>query len=164
MEENLSRDRLQPFLLDRLTDDQRELRNESRDQRVMILRQLHQAVLRDLEWLLNTPRHTPDEEIYDFPMAAKSVLNFGMPSLSGLSADSMDLPTIERMITDTIQTYEPRVIPQSLQVRAVSSNSSHNLMSFEIRADIWAVPMPDRLFVRTELDLESGHCRLQEKT
>ena len=48
-----ARNRLQPALLDRLTDDARGDRIEADDRRVMSKAQLRQAVLRDLSALFN---------------------------------------------------------------------------------------------------------------
>ena len=48
MGELLPQERLQPSLLDRLTDDAPEAREESRDKRVLWLSQLRQSVLRDV--------------------------------------------------------------------------------------------------------------------
>ena len=47
MAELTTRERLQPSLLDRLTDDAPQERVESRDKRVMSMRQLRTAVLRE---------------------------------------------------------------------------------------------------------------------
>ena len=38
-----------------------------------------------------------------------------------------------------------------------------NAVVIEIRGDIWNSPMPDSLYVKTEIDLESGSCHLQDK-
>ena len=54
MAELLQSERLQPSLLDRLTDEEPLANNESREQRVLSSRQLRLSVLRDLRWLLNT--------------------------------------------------------------------------------------------------------------
>jgi type VI secretion system protein ImpF len=54
MAELLPQERLQPSLLDRLTDDAPESKDESRDKRVLNLAQLRAGVMRDLSWLLNT--------------------------------------------------------------------------------------------------------------
>ena len=71
-------DRLQPCLLDRLTDESPETGAESREQRVVSLRRYRHAVLRDLAMLLNSPTHPPGSPIYDYPMAAASVLFVGL--------------------------------------------------------------------------------------
>jgi len=51
MADLIPRERLQPSLLDRLTDNSPQATVESRDERVMSSRQLRKSVLRDLEWL-----------------------------------------------------------------------------------------------------------------
>jgi type VI secretion system protein ImpF len=33
---------------------------------------------------------------------------------------------------------------------------NHNAMTFDIEGDLWAQPLPLRLYLRTELDLETG--------
>ena len=33
---------------------------------------------------------------------------------------------------------------------------NHNAMSFDIEAELWAQPLPLRLFLRTAVDLECG--------
>ena len=49
-----SQDRLQPALLDRLTDEEPDRKLEPREQRALSKARLRQAVLRDLAWLFNT--------------------------------------------------------------------------------------------------------------
>jgi len=46
-------EKLQPCLLDRLTDDEPGKKEESRAQRVVSLQRYRRGVLRDLEWLFN---------------------------------------------------------------------------------------------------------------
>ena len=45
-------ERLQPSLLDRLTDLEPEAKTESRDSRVINIRRLREIIRRDLAWLL----------------------------------------------------------------------------------------------------------------
>ncbi len=56
-------ERLQPCLLDRLTDDEPEVKQESRDRRITSLRKYKQAVLSDLAMLLNTKANPIEDEI-----------------------------------------------------------------------------------------------------
>jgi len=37
---------------------------------------------------------------------------------------------------------------------------NHNALSFEIEADLWAEPVPLRLLLSTDLDLETGHIKV----
>jgi type VI secretion system protein ImpF len=39
---------------------------------------------------------------------------------------------------------------------------SHNAMRFDIEAELWAQPLPLRLFLRTEIDLETGSATVMD--
>ena len=152
------RERLQPALLDRLTDDSPTNRSESETQRVMSKTQLRQAVLRDLSWLFNATQPI-DDVASNYPALADSVLNFGLPPMSGQLASKIDIGVLERAIRDCILHFEPRLLAQSLQVKALESSSvldTHNLIEFEIRGHLWAQPVPLEVLLRTRLDLEAG--------
>ena len=73
------RDRLQPALLDRLTDLAPQSQVEADDARVMNKSQIRDAVLRDLSWLLNSVQPL-GAEATPFPYAVDSVLNYGLPA------------------------------------------------------------------------------------
>jgi len=49
-------ERLQPALLDRLTDDEPDKKLEPREMRVLSKRKLRESVLRDLAWLFNSTK------------------------------------------------------------------------------------------------------------
>lgn len=166
MAELSTTERLQPALLDRLIDDDPKNTQESRDRRILSMRQLRAAVLRDLSWLLNTPARTPDDEIHDYPLVAKSVLNFGLPSMAGLTASSLRAARLETAIRDAVDAFEPRMVPGTLHVKVGGEDdqSAHHTLVFEISGEICPLPIPDALYVRTELDLETGHCELKERT
>ena len=152
-------ERLQPSLLDRLTDNEPFKTEESRDQRVLSLTRLKECVIRDLAWLLNTERMPAVEKIEDHPDAQKSVINFGIPSLTGVSSDGLDGEDLERAIIEAIHAFEPRLIPGSVRVKNIPGQNQMSLhaMTFEIEADLWAQPVPLHLYLQTEVDLETGH-------
>ncbi|PWV64782.1 type VI secretion system baseplate subunit TssE [Plasticicumulans acidivorans] len=163
MAELTPQERLQPALLDRLVDDAPEQRKESRDNRVLSMSQLRECVLRDLAWLLNSTGLGADVDLDSCPQVASSVLNYGLPALSGMTASGLDIGQLELMLTETIRRFEPRILPASLRVRAVLSESemNHNAIGFEIEGELWAQPVPLRLWLKTELDLESGNVRIE---
>src|SRR5437867_8002287 len=68
-------ERLQPALLDRLTDEEPDKKLELREQRVMSKTRLRQAVLRDLAWLFNATRLETEVDLESAPFARKSVIN-----------------------------------------------------------------------------------------
>lgn len=166
MAEALPIERLQPALLDRLTDDEPRNQNESRERRVMSMRQLRASVLRDLAFLLNSPAHPPDSEIHDYPLVASSVLNFGMPDLSGQTATAQRAAKLEALVRRAVEIYEPRIIPGSLRVSGVKSGddaASRQTVAFELTGDVCPLPVPDALYVRTQMDLETGRCELTDR-
>lgn len=156
-------DRLQPCLLDRLTDDEPEVSKESRDQRVVSLRRYKRAVLRDLEMILNTKRHPLYDNIYEFSEAARSVLNYGIPDVCGATISIINPAEFESQVKQAILYFEPRISRKQLSVRIVTPLDSANIrtISFEIEGELWAQPLPDHLFVKTEVDLETGHHKLK---
>jgi len=155
-----TRDRLQPSLLDRLTDDDPTNPKESADKRVLSLTQLKASVLRDLAWLLNTTSLLDADATLHTP-AGTSVVNFGLPALAGNSASNVDVSALETLIHQAIATFEPRILRHTLRVRArATAEMNHNALSFEIEGDLWAQPVPLRLMLQTDLDLETGHVRV----
>lgn len=156
-------DRLQPALLDRISDDARES-GAVDDRRVMTKAQLRQAVLRDLNWLFNAVQ--PLGSVASaYPGVADGVLNFGLPALSGQLASKVDVSVLERAIRQAIQRFEPRILRESLEVHAVATESvldTHNIIEFQIRAQLWSQPVPLEILLRTQLDLEAGQVEVRD--
>ena len=150
-------ERIQPCLLDRLTDENPDALKESRNERVISVKRYREGVLRDLIWLLNAKAHTTQVGLDEFPEAPRSVLNFGTRDLCGLISSSLDLRTLEQEIAEAMRRLEPRINPGSLAVTAVSGSQKFaNGIAVEIRGDLWAYPLPEQLFIRTEIDLDTG--------
>ena len=164
MAELAPRERLQPSLLDRLTDDEPESSVESRERRVLSLRTLRESVLRDLAWLLNTTNLLSVTDHAKLPHVANSVVNYGMPDISGISVAGLNLTELERGIRQAIWDFEPRLIRASVSVRAVPAESDRNTIMFEIEGDMWAQPYPERLYLKTELDVDRASIRVTENT
>jgi type VI secretion system protein ImpF len=152
------KDRLQPSLLDRLTDNDPERSQESRDARVLSPSRLRECVRRDLAWLMNTTCLKAVQELDDFPLVARSVLNFGLPDLAGRTSSTVDAVALEQSIRKVILDFEPRLVARTLRVKLVIDDKqmNHNSMTFDIEAELWAQPLPLRLFLRTAVDLETG--------
>jgi type VI secretion system protein ImpF len=150
-------ERIQPCLLDRLTDENPEAVKESRNERLISIKRYREGVLRDLIWLLNAKAHTDRDGLDEFPEVARSVLNFGTRDLCGLISSSLDLGTLEQEIAEAMRRLEPRINPGSLAVTAVyGSQKFANGIAIEIRGDLWAYPVPEQLYIRTEIDLDTG--------
>lgn len=158
------KDRLQPSLLDRLTDDEPDIKQESREKRVLSANRLRECVLRDLGWLLNSVRMPSSEEIERYPFAAHSVINFGLPPLSGNVVSGLDIKELENIMLQAIRDFEPRILRNSVKVQVILAKDlmAHNTLSFQIKGDLWAQPLPLQLYLKTEIDLENGLVRVEE--
>lgn len=164
MAELVAKERLQPSLLDRLTDNAPGEKTEAREQRVMSYRQLRQSVLRDLSWLLNTTAFEALEDLSTAPQVAHSVINYGIPALSGTNFSSLDAGKLEQKIKQAIVNFEPRILAASLNVDIVMAEDqmSHKSVSFKIEGDLWAQPLPVHLYIRSDLDLETGEFKVND--
>jgi type VI secretion system protein ImpF len=161
-----NRDRINPSLLDRLTDEAPE-NASARGGASVTLSELRRSVLRDLNWLFNTSQILRTEETESWPQVRNSVLNYGLPPLSGLTASGLDVPKLERALRQAILDFEPRILPDSVSVKATVDQASldhHNVISLHIEALLWAQPLPIELLLRTQFDLESGQNRVDETT
>ena len=121
------KERLQPSLLDRLTDTQPEKKKESASQQVLSQRQFKNAVIRDLAWLLNTTSLDSVLDLTEYPEVKNSVINYGMQDISGHTSHSIDALGLQKTLRKVIQEYEPRIIRNSLKVR-VESNPDQNTL------------------------------------
>ena len=149
-------EKLQPCLLDRLTDDEPNKAQESRAQRVISIQRYRQGVLRDLEWLFGASAHLSHEgncpfSLEDYPEAYRSVINFGTRHLFGLTMLSMR--DLERQITQALYTFEPRIMSNTLKV---SSRIAGNMVALDVEGDLWANPLPEHLHIKTVVDIEGG--------
>jgi type VI secretion system protein ImpF len=161
MAESLSRDRLYPSLLDRLVDEEPGRASEARENRSATLQRLRENVLRDLNWLFNATQSSIDFE--DDPLMIGSVINYGMPPLAGRPASQYDLVELARVLRDVILRFEPRIIAHTLKVSAERNRAdSHNVLGFRIEGQLWSQPIPLEIFMRTEIDLESGMTQVVE--
>lgn len=161
MAETLARDRLYPSLLDRLIDDEPTKNVESRDNRAASAGRLREAVLRDLNWLFNCTQNSAD--LSDFPEVRRSVINFGLPAVSGRPASSLDLAEMAKALREALIHFEPRLIAHTVRVfPEPREDVAHNVIRFRMEAQMWAQPIPLEIFMRTDMDLESGQTRVVE--
>lgn len=157
--------KLQPSLLDRLTDHHPDKEKESASQRQLSQQEYKAAVIRDLGWLLNTASLGSLVDLEEFPAVRESVLNYGMPDVSGNTAASVDTRGMESALKKAIYSFEPRIIPNSLQLNVHSDpdDMSHNSLEFEIAGVVFEQPMPFQIALKSRLDLESGDFEVSEQ-
>jgi type VI secretion system protein ImpF len=146
---------LLPSVLDRLIDLEPETGRELPWGRNQTLRELKQAVRRDLENLLNTrrrcvpwPRQMQELE--------KSLVNYGLPDLTGAPVGSAkERDEFRRTVQATIAKYERRL--KNLDVRLVDvTEAPDRAIRFQIDAVLWAEPAPEPIHFDSTLRLTTG--------
>lgn len=153
------RDRLQPSLLDRLIDDHPDRASERQTDQFLDQSDLKAAVTRDLSALLNCVALEVVYPLDAYPLVRESVLNYGVPDLSGRTATSLQPREIEQGVTRAIRTFEPRILRNGLTVKLHRNTGemSANTLVFEIEGMVFGQPAPFQVAFRSELDLESGN-------
>ena len=139
---------------------------ESSSQQVLSQKQFKEAVIRDLAWLVNTTSLETIVDLTSAPEVKNSVLNYGMPDISGHSSHSIDIALLEKSLQRVIYEFEPRIIHNSLKVRVHSNpdEMNHNSLVFSIEGVVFGQPMPFQVVLRSELDLECGQFVVREDT
>jgi type VI secretion system protein ImpF len=147
-------------VLDRLIDYEPVNSRDPVSSRSKTLRQLKDAVRRDLEWLLNT------RQIVGLPAELKelnhSVAAFGLPDFANLSAGQVDDQKQMRSdIEAAIRLFEPRL--QDVVVTLQPSQSKERLMHFRIDGRLNVEPTPEPISFDTVLQLVSGQYVIKEE-
>jgi len=155
-------DRLQPSLLDRLTDDDPTNKQESREQRFFSLNKLRAAVLRDLSWLLNATQYEATDDLSAYPRVAASVLNYGVPAYSGQSILGLKMHEVQSRMAAALRVFEPRLLPETVSVSLLSSSRTTSSLEFRLEGDLWAQPVPVRMFMKTDIDRDLDIIRVVE--
>lgn len=159
-----AKDALQPSLLDRLRDDHPEALNDHANDVFINRDQLKAAVLRDLESLLNCQSLMDSRHTQSNLKLARSVLAYGMPPLAGQTVSNLDIRGLERTVAEMIRRFEPRIQADSLQVAAEQECQMmhrNNIIGLRISGQLWSLPYPMELLLRTELDLETGQMSIR---
>ena len=170
-----AQDRLQPSLLDRLTDTDPASRAEPLESRVLTRRQLREAVLRDLTWLFNAvceepaPGHPGDPARTSLwqglPQVRDSVLNFGILPLTGQTLSVHNFPRIEAQIREAIVRFEPRLAADTVEVRIANDLSTGlrpTCLRLTIKGQLWNQPVPLELLLSAEVDVDTGQAALRD--
>lgn len=146
--------RITPSVLDRLIDhDPRETREPPKSRSTTLL-ELKASVRRDLEWLLNTRTFLDPDEL-DAPETKNSVAVYGLPDITGLSAQNRDEQSkVLRAVEHSIRVFEPRFL--DLKVTMEPPTATERSIRFRIQAQLDVDPVPEPIAFDTVLKLGSS--------
>jgi len=147
-------------VLDRLIDTEPGTRSEAPLSRAQSIRLLKSAVQRDLEWLLNTRRISPepDEALKE---VNRSLYLYGMPDVSSYSMTSVsDQTRLMRQLVATLKMFEPRLANVKLVPKDRDPDTGIQQLKLRIEALLLMDPAPEPVSFDTVIELKSGVCRV----
>lgn len=151
-----------PSLLDRLQDDAPRQRSEREDAYAPDERAMRRIIERDLGLLLNTTSLQDEIDVERYPEVAASVVNYGIPPLSGAYTASLRWEQLEARVLAAITRFEPRLIADTVRIRPLTDPSArrYNKMMFEIEALMQWSPYPLEFRIQSVFDLEMNQVSL----
>jgi type VI secretion system protein ImpF len=121
------------------------------------VRAVRAAVLRDVEWLLNTRRIHLEAPAH-LTELHESVYFYGIPDITSLSADSPSVRSrVLRWVADAIERFEPRLA--AVRVNELPADENSRQVRFQVEA-LLQLPVPEAIYFDTVLDPTSGRFRL----
>ena len=150
-----------PSLLDRLLDNELgEKRRELLYNRFQNLRQLKQAVARDLEALLNARQEALEELPSEFAEVRASLLTYGLPDFTALNplSDS-DRHQIRWALEQALATFEPRLM--RVRVTLQPWHEQERALRFRVEALLRVDPAPEQITFDAVLRLHTQEYIIQ---
>ncbi len=122
---------------------------------------LCQEILRNITLILNSHSHPRLNDLQGDEQLAFSVLGMGLGDFCGRSYSYLSLSQLQQLIYAQIVYFEPRLDPESVQVRLLTDSTNPARASYTVSMDITAKIRPSLLenqvfSCTTVLDLESG--------
>lgn len=148
-------------VFDRLIDFEPTATQEAPKSRSKSLRELKQAVRRDIEWLLNT-RHYSGEVDEKLKEIRKSVVFYGLPDFTALSVkNDSEQKRLTKSLETAIKYFEPRFI--DLKVTMEPIRDTDKLLRFRIEASLDIDPVPEPITFDTVLQFGGSGFTVKEK-
>jgi len=134
--------KLRPSILDRLFDDEPEIKNDVDIGQHQKLKQLRSSVRRDLENLMNA-RYRVMEPSEEFTQLNHSLLNYGLPDLATVNITDLDKrKEFTFKMEKILKEFEPRFKDVNVSYLENTDNTDRTLR-FRIDATLYADPSPE---------------------
>jgi type VI secretion system protein ImpF len=123
---------------------------------VVDMRNLREAVLRELAALLNTMNLQSVQDLSRYPQVARSALNYGVMSFAGKAAYDVDPKETARQLKAAIEFFEPRLRDVRVTPEPDDGKASGVLLDFRIDADLWGHPQSQQVTMHTSIEVDTG--------
>lgn len=162
MRNQATSERLQPSILDRLTDLNPESKLDKRNDSFLSSQRMRDIVIRDLTLLLNTQSDDNKIDRARYPLVSESVLFYGISGTSGSFSQSERARGVAAALEDALERYEPRIIKNTISVELSSDEELDNtVLDFNIYFNMWTESGPVQLNLKPQIDLKTGHLKFE---
>ncbi|CAM5774268.1 type VI secretion protein [Labrys miyagiensis] len=115
----------------------------------------------DLASLLNTVELAAIEDISDFEQVGGSILNFGIPDLTAITASPEASRRVAVLLRQRLELYECRLVPGTIAVSAEPlDDSASGQLRFHINAEMYSTPTDIPVEFVADVEVESGKIRV----
>jgi type VI secretion system protein ImpF len=153
---------VKPSVLDRLIDVEPDNPTESKRAKTQDEFEYRDAVMKDLESLLNTRQVRSNLEDSDQELAT-SLLTYGLPDFTSIGVDATeDHIQVFHAIKRAIERFEPRLRDVQIET-AEESSKSDSVLRLTIKAYLCTHPEPIPVTFDTVLQTTTGECHLEAK-
>jgi type VI secretion system protein ImpF len=89
-----------------------------------------------------------------------------MPETTGIPVANINVELLQKRVRQAILDFEPRLVRNKLTVTVQKQSvvMNRNSLVFLIEGEMWAQPVPQSIFVRTEFDLETGVVKIDDRS
>ncbi len=123
---------------------------------------LRATVRRELSWLLNSTNLEAAVDLEPYPEVKSSVINYGVPDLSGAAMNHRLLVQRAREIRTAIERFEPRIDPESVDVELAENTETPNAITYVIHADVRSAVRAIPVKLYTDLEPDSSAATVRE--
>jgi type VI secretion system protein ImpF len=123
---------------------------------------LRATVRRELAWLLNTTHLGSAVDLEPYPQVQTSVLNYGIPDMSGQVLDNRLVIQRARDIRDAIRAFEPRLEEGSLIVEPTGEYERENSVTYLIHGDVTSAVKAIPVKFRTDFEADTAAATVRE--
>jgi type VI secretion system protein ImpF len=122
---------------------------------------LRQELADDISALLNTVNLAAATDLGPFDQVKKSILNYGIRDLTGVTSNDGVADEIARNLHDVLSQYESRLVPGSIVIRKErSSDDASGLIRLHITAEMYSTPVDLAVEFIADIEPASGKATL----
>ena len=152
--------KITPSIIDRLIDYEPKNSREAPKSRSQSLKELKQAVRRDVEWLLNT-KIAHDEIPEGLKEVNESLATYGLRDFVGMSSKDADQRSeLLKSVEQALRKFEPRFL--NLKVTVKDLDTLERGVRFQIEGNLRLEPTPEPIVFDTVLQMGTGDFEVKE--